>query len=143
MKKIYIIFAAACLLLLPMNAMGTTPAEPADVSMEAGSGGISPSEVGGIVAAVVVSLLTGGVLGRKSAVRIEPSPLTVEVSQSFVTRGEFETFRAKVAEDCGHLHGRIDALAPTVAEIKGKLEHISATQTTILKLLLGGKKAHE
>lgn len=96
--------------------------------------GISPYAVGIILAAA----LGGGgyVCGRKHNVQISPQPLAVEMKKEFVTRADFDRYRASQSDELRHLHGRIDNLTPVVSEIKGNVQRIANTQDTILKLLL-------
>lgn len=101
---------------------------------EDGQQGISPYAVGIILAAA----LGGGgyVCGRKHNVQISPQPFLVDIKKEFVSRAEFEQHKKSNSDEQRHLHQRIDALAPSVAEMRGELRGVSENTRHILQLLL-------
>lgn len=61
---------------------------------EAAGSGLSPEVVGGIIAAVIIGLLSGGVLGKKvsdhTKVQVGPQPFEVRMEKEFMPRSEAE-----------------------------------------------------
>lgn len=138
MFRFFLTLFAAAWLFYPANALGAEPDSEVDVvQVDNGGGSIPAATVGVIIAAVLGGL--GFTAGRKSAVKIEPSPLSVDVTQQMLPRAEFDEYRKEQSKEISNVHKRIDNLVPSVSEIKGKLDHISTTQTTILELLLKKK----
>lgn len=141
MKPVFVIVASLLLCLCcEVRAQDAAPTASQPNEQNADGGGISPFAVGCIIAGLLGAGGGGVALGRKSAVHIEPSPLSVDITQQMLPREDFEKYRAEQAKEMSNVHARIDRLAPSVAEIKGRLDHISTTQTTILQLLLKGKQ---
>ena len=134
MKNALIIIAMALASAWAAEDASMDPSKRSEAEAEAGQQGVSPYAVGIILAAA----LGGGgyVCGRKQNVQISPQPLNVDIKKEFVTRAEFEQHKKSNSDEQRHLHQRIDALAPSVAEMRGELRGVSENTRHILQLLL-------
>lgn len=102
--------------------------------------GLTWQQVAGIVALCTACGGGGALWQRSRQVRIEPQPLAVELRRDFLSREEFDHFRAQNNKELRDIHARVDTIAPAVAEVRGELKRIASTQETILNLLLNGKQ---
>lgn len=132
---------------------------------ESASSGFSAEAVGQIIAAVVVGLLGGGVLGKKisdkSRVIVGPQPLEVALREKFVSHSEFAAFegdmknsvlrietriessreadRGTARTSASVLHNRIDDTQKLLANVSGKLDGMNDTLKLILTNLVNSK----
>ena len=101
-------------------------------SATAAAAGVPVEAVGAIVAAVVMALLGGGVLGKKvsdsSKTTIDPQPLMVKMSEEFVTRREFDNLENRMAGDVREMKGLFREIMAKIDERDERLsKSIQAT----------------
>lgn len=137
-RLLLILLVLVCALpLLPLHGSEAAEALPPDggaaAAPEEGGRGLSPFVVGSIVAGA----LGGGYMyGRKHKIEVDPVPLRVEIEKDFVTRTEHDKDVQTLDDKIRAAHKRIDELAPSVAEIKGKLTGVESNTSRILDILL-------
>lgn len=93
-------------------------------------GGMSPEVVGAIIASVIISLVSGGLLGKKvsdsSKTTIDPQPLMVKMQEDFVTRREFDKLETVVAVNAakseGYLRQASEQMEKSVAALSKSME---------------------
>lgn len=131
MKKFYIWLTLAAALCTPLPAMGAEPANETEVSVTEQRGDSIPAAtVGAIIVAVVGGL--GFVGGRKSAVKIEPSPLEVrDADKHYVTQDELkdELRRVydKIEKNDKDLTEKIEENSKVLNQIVGMVQGIRDT----------------
>lgn len=85
---------------------------------EVAAGGMSPETVGMIIASVIISLISGGFLGKKvsdsTRTTIDPQPLKVELSKDFITRDEHNLHRTEMRSDIKLLEAKYDQMTHRV-----------------------------
>ncbi len=97
------------------------------------SGGISPGDVGLIIASL---LSVGGgsfLYGKSRAMHVEGE---IKERKEYATREEMENLRRDIYADMNRLATEIGSIKTYTSEIKGELEHIAATQQQILNRLI-------
>jgi hypothetical protein len=87
---------------------------------EVAASGIAPETVGTMIAAVIVALVSGGVLGKKvsdsTRTTIEGQPLMVRMQDEFVTRREFISLEGRMAGDVKEMKGLFREAIRTISE---------------------------
>jgi len=126
--------------------------------------GISAENVGYIIAALVTTLIGGGVIGKKVAdskkVSIDGQPLSVEVVQKLATKSELADLEARIVAELkkfetalitersvartanGNLHARIDKTVESMMEMKGELHQINANLNRLVDLAMQQPHPH-
>lgn len=122
------------------------------------STGFTPEQVAALVIAIIAALGGGGFLGKKISdakrIRVEPSPLPVEIVKNLATKdeldevekriaGEFKKIESALAKERevartaqGNLHARADKTAEALAEVRGELNQINENLGRLLDLAM-------
>lgn len=127
MKIFFAITLAAAVLLSPLNAEGAEPANETEVSVTESNGGSIPAATVGVIIAAVLGGL-GFTAGRKSAVKIEPSPLEVrDANAHFVTEAKHDADIKRLydlyysnTEKLNQLIGLVQGIRDTIQNLKQK-----------------------
>lgn len=133
MKQIYMLLTLAAALCLPLPAAAADPAaNETEVSVTEQNTGdsIPAATVGAIIVAVVGGL--GFVGGRKSAVKIEPSPLEVrDADKHYVTQdqlnAELRRIYDKIEKNDKGLNDKIDENSKALNQLVGIVQGIRDT----------------
>lgn len=127
MKFCITVVLAAAALLPPLNAEGAEPANETEVSVTESNGGSIPAATVGVIIAAVLGGL-GFTAGRKSAVKIEPTPLEVrDANAHFVTEAKHDADIKRLydlyysnTEKLNQLIGLVQAIRDTIQNLKTK-----------------------
>jgi hypothetical protein len=87
---------------------------------------LDPMTVGTIIGGILITLIGGGVLGKKvsdatSKVRVINSPLDVCIAEQYVRREEFAEFKGEVKADLREMRGLFDKALTLINERDAKL----------------------